>query len=1140
MSLLKRNNKASPDMKYLELEQICKKFSDNRQMEYLQINRDFHIQDASEQVQRFADCPSEVMLLRDVRLGFPELIGVEDILIDILEGRKQYFELKGIARVSENYTPLYIDLYAINLDRKLLIFFENATSRMVLQQNLVQKNREANILLRKLTASQNYLDNIITSIADVLLVTNSFGKIKRVNQAAIDLFGYSEAELLDKHISEIINGEELLSKVNQGDSSINAKFLHNCEVVCQTKTGDEVFVAFSAAVIQTGINQNSPDLVYIGRDITERKRSLARLSAEHATTRILSESAKLEEATPKILEVICKYLGWEVGELWMLDEQADVLRYVETWHLPSVDIPEFLLVYRQIAFSPNVGLPGRVWASGEPIWISDINSEANFLRTKSAIQEGLHGAFGFPIKNGGEILGVITFFSRKIQPPQDDSLTMMATIGSQIGQFIKRKQAEVALLESEELFQAFMNNSPTVAFMKDEGGRFVYVNKQLEQVFNIKLASLRGKTDFDWLPHDTAKQVSENDMYVMSTGKTVEIIEAVPTPDGCLHHWLVFKFPFENAGGQRFVGGVAVDISDRHRLEQQIRHRLEQELFEEKELAQVTLRSIGDAVITTDAESKIRFLNPVAEELTGWSQQSAQGKPLTEVFHIINEITREPVENPVEKALREGNIVSLAKDTVLISRNGNEFAVEDSAAPIRTLDDEIIGAVMVFHDVTTARSLARQLSWQASHDALTGLVNRREFENCLTQTLVFARTQNQQHALCYLDLDQFKIVNDTCGHIVGDELLRQVTALFQAQVRSSDTLARLGGDEFGILLNHCSLESALPIAKMLRESIEAFRFVWQDKIFKLGVSIGLVEINENSESVTTLLSAADAACYAAKNNGRNRVHIYQADDTQLTQQQGEMQWVARITQALEENRFCLYYQPIVPITESENGEHYEVLLRLVDEVGNLVSPIAFMRSAERYDLMQTLDRWVIRTLFATQGQHYRETWKGCQLGKVGCGCLYAINLSGASINDEQFIEFLHEQFALYQIPPALICFEITETVAIANLGKAAQFIRSLREIGCHFALDDFGSGMSSFAYLKNLPVDFLKIDGSFIKHIVDDPIDLAMVEAINQIGHLMGIKTIAEFVENQEILAKITALGVDYAQGYGIAKPRPF
>lgn len=1123
-------NTASPDMKYLEMEQVVNEFSDNRQMEYLQINRNFHILDASEDVQRFADRPHEVMIFCDVRLGFPELVGVEDLLLDILEGRKQYFELKGIARFCENNSPFYIDLYVRNLDGKLLIFFEDATPRMVLLQNLIQKNREANILLKKLTASQNYIDNIITSIADVLLVTDSSGKIKIVNKAAIDLFGYSEAELVDKHISQIIYGEDLLSPINQGYCGYQSKFLHNCEVVCQTKTGDELFVAFSA-VIQTNINGNSPHLVYIGRDITERKRSLARLAVEHSTTRILSESATLEEAIPKILELICKYLRWQLGELWLTD-CANVLRYVETWHQPEVNIPEFLLVSRQLTFTADIGLPGRVLASGEPVWINDIFCEPNFLRTDNAIHEGLNGAFGFPLKNGSEILGAMTFFSDEIAPPAEDLLKMMTLIGSQIGQFIKRKRAEQALQESQELFMAFMDNSPTVAFMKDKLGRNVYVNKHFERAFNIKPTDLLLKTDFDWLPQHTAKQLHENDMYVLSTGQALEVIETVPMPDGSESYWLVFKFPFNNSAGEQFVGGMAVDISDRHRLEK--------ELFEEKELAQVTLQSIGDAVITTDAESKIRFLNPVAEQLTGWSQESAQGKPLTEVFNIINETTREPIENPVEKALREGNIVNLPHETVLISSNGSEFAVEDSAAPIRALNGEIIGAVMVFHDVTTARSLARQLTWQASHDPLTGLFNRREFENRVSQTLFLARTKNQQHALCYLDLDQFKIVNDTCGHIVGDELLRQVTALFQTHVRSSDTLARLGGDEFGILLNHCSLESALPIAKNLCESIQALRFVWQDKIFKIGASIGLIEINQHSESLTSVLSNADAACYAAKNNGRNRVHVYQADDTELTQQQGEMQWVARITQALEENRFRLYYQPIVPINQCEYGEHYEVLLRLVDEAGNLVLPTAFMRSAERYNLMQTIDRWVIRTLFASQGEHYREMWKSCQLEGVGCGCMYAINLSGASINDDQFMEFLHEQFAIYQIPPALICFEITETVAIANLGKAAQFIRTLRELGSSFALDDFGSGMSSFAYLKNLPVDYLKIDGSFIKDIVDDPIDLAMVEAINQIGHVMGIKTIAEFVENQDILEKIKAIGVDYAQGYGIAKPLPF
>ena len=601
--------------------------------------------------------------------------------------------------------------------------------------------------------------------------------------------------------------------------------------------------------------------------------------------------------------------------------------------------------------------------------------------------------------------------------------------------------------------------------------------------------------------------------------------------DGTFAVFSVDSAPIFDLEG-RIVAAVSTfnDISERKRAEEA--------LFQEKELAQVTLRSIGDAVITTDAQGQVQYLNPIAETLTGWTQTEAQGLPLPEVFQIINETTRERVANPAAKALQENTIVGLANHTILIARNGDEFAIDDSAAPIRSSDGQVIGAVLVFHDVTQNRSLAKQLSWQASYDGLTGLVNRREFENRLEQAVNTAQANNQFHALCYLDLDQFKVVNDTCGHVAGDELLRQVAALFQTHIRKSDTLARLGGDEFGVLLNQCPLEKARQVANELREQVQNFRFVWQDKQFAIGVSIGLVVIDAHSRTTMDVLSAADAACYVSKNKGRNRVHVYQADDLELAQQQGEMQWATRLTQALAEDRFRLYYQRITPLAaNSAIGEHYEVLLRLQDESGELVAPMAFVPAAERYNLMPTIDRWVIRTLFSTQGRHYQEVWNRCQIQTEECSSLYAINLSGTSINDDQFIEFLHEQFALYQIPPQLICFEITETVAISNLAKAAQLISELRNLGCRFALDDFGSGMSSFAYLKHLPVDFIKIDGGFIRHIVNDPIDTAIVEAINQIGQVMGIQTIAEFVENDAILAKVKALGVNYAQGYSIAEP---
>ncbi|BAY18650.1 diguanylate cyclase/phosphodiesterase with PAS/PAC and GAF sensor(s) [Anabaenopsis circularis NIES-21] len=572
------------------------------------------------------------------------------------------------------------------------------------------------------------------------------------------------------------------------------------------------------------------------------------------------------------------------------------------------------------------------------------------------------------------------------------------------------------------------------------------------------------------------------------------------------------------------------------------RQIIEQALFQEKELALVTLQSIGDGVITTDARGLIKYINPVAEILTGWSLSEAMGMPLTQVFQIIHENTREAAENPVEQVLDSGMIVALANHTVLITRNGRELSIEDSAAPIRTRDGDIVGVVLVFHDVTQSRNMARLLSWQAKHDSLTGLVNRREFEHRLAQAVTNAHTGTEQHALCYLDLDQFKVINDTCGHIAGDELLCEIANLFQSHIPSCETLARLGGDEFGIIFNNCSLEAAVVRANIIRENTQKFRFVWkQDKVFNISISIGLVAINADTPNMNSALSAADAACYVAKNQGRNRVHIYQADDLELARQYGEMQWVGRITQALEDNRFRLYYQSIVPVTRNHcETEHYEILLRLIDETGKLVSPMAFIPAAERYNLMQTIDRWVIHTFFTHLGQCVDFQQHYCPLLKYSRGCLYTINLSGASINDEQFIDFICDQFTLHQIPPAAICFEITETVAIKNLGKAAGFIRALKDFGCCFALDDFGSGMSSFAYLKNLPVDYLKIDGSFVKHIVEEPIDLAMVDAINKIGQVMGIQTIAEFVENNDILKVIQNLGVNYAQGYGVGRPTPF
>jgi diguanylate cyclase (GGDEF)-like protein/PAS domain S-box-containing protein len=555
-------------------------------------------------------------------------------------------------------------------------------------------------------------------------------------------------------------------------------------------------------------------------------------------------------------------------------------------------------------------------------------------------------------------------------------------------------------------------------------------------------------------------------------------------------------------------------------------------LFAEKERAQVTLASIGDAVVTSDLGGRVEYMNPVAESLTGWPLAEAVGQPLSLVLPMLGESGDALATDPVDAALRDAAAGEAPRHAVLIARHGAQHPIEHTAAPIRNRDGVIAGAVLAFRDVGESRKMARQLSWQATHDSLTGLVNRAEFERRLNALVEQSNRDGGQHALLYLDLDQFKVVNDTCGHVAGDELLRQVTGLLQQGIRDSDTLARLGGDEFGVLLSGCPVERAVAIAENLRQSLAQFRFAWQDKSFVVGISVGVVSIAGAREQSARVMAAADAACYSAKDKGRNRVQVYLESDTELAQRQGEMQWISRLIRAMEENRLILYCQRIAPAQRADEREtHHEVLLRMVDEHGKIVPPMAFIPAAERYNLMATIDRRVVARTFETAAHIHAQ--------RRDPPTVLSINLSGASLNDETLLRFITDQFSLHGIPPRMICFEITETTAIANLTRTTRLISELRKLGCRFSLDDFGSGLSSFAYLKNLPVDYLKIDGGFVKDMVRDPISRAMVKAIHDIGHVLGIQTIAEWVDNDDTLALLRQMGVDYVQGYGVGKPVP-
>lgn len=586
---------------------------------------------------------------------------------------------------------------------------------------------------------------------------------------------------------------------------------------------------------------------------------------------------------------------------------------------------------------------------------------------------------------------------------------------------------------------------------------------------------------------------------------------------------------------RRLITGLSeakcnLELANAH-LMQQIRDREEVEsvLYREKEMAQVTLQSIGDGVITTDTFGVVQYMNPVAERLTGWRSDVARGRKLEQVFNVVDDSTREPVRGLLDHCFKGAVNLEPSNSAVLLRRKDNDaFAVQISVAPILDTHGAPLGAVLVFHDFTALRKMARELSHQAQHDPLTGLLNRRGFEIELRKVLDSAWSAQTPCALCYLDLDEFKIVNDTCGHTAGDSLLQQLTALLRSRLRDSDLFARLGGDEFGVLLQGCSIDKARAIADNMRQAASSFRFRWEDKVFEVGVSIGLVPITSH-DNVASLMQSADAACYVAKDKGRNMIHVYQPDDQALATRRGEMHWVQRIQQALNTGRFVLYGQSVVAVAGSSEAQAYcEVLLRMFDDEGKVIAPGVFLPAAERYHLMQAIDRYVLRRALQMM-----------LAGDIESALVLGINISGQSLGKVEFHNYALELIRHSGVNPKRLCFEITETSAIANMGLALEFMDKLQQLGCKFALDDFGSGLSSFSYLKNLPVDYLKMDGSFVREIADDPVSYAMTEAINRLGQIMGVATIAECVENEAILARLHELGVNYAQGYLFERPQP-
>jgi len=726
---------------------------------------------------------------------------------------------------------------------------------------------------------------------------------------------------------------------------------------------------------------------------------------------------------------------------------------------------------------------------------------------------------------GGIAAGILGLANALPRGAWDVNLQLLLKLlGNSLASGLERLRVEGRLHKLEERLELAQGAANDGLWDFDIESNEVHFSPRWKQMLGYPADAMLDSPDWRSLvhPEDMSRVQSAIRDHVAGKSPIFESVHRMKHRNGDWR-WVVSraKARVDEHGRLLRLVGVELDITERKLYEEA--------LFREKESAQITLQSIGDGVVTTDANSTVDYINPVAEQLTGWRLEDAMGRPIEEIYRAFHEETCEPLENPLSVSIRRTRPIKSVRPMLLIRRDGNELYVESTAAPIRDGSGAVSGGVLVFHDVTESRELNRRLSYHASHDLLTGLVNRREFESRIERSLKSAKARESSYALCYLDIDQFKIINDTCGHSAGDVLLGQVGALLKSKVRWRDTLARLGGDEFGILLEACSLDEALRTAEVLREAVRNFRFTWEDRVFRLGASVGVVPIAAENEDVASIISAADSACAAAKEGGRNRVHSFAENDIELMRRRREMQWAARINAALEEGRFELYRMQIQPLQRIEPGQHYELLLRMRDESGRMVSPDNFIAAAERYGLTPAIDRWVIENALR---------WLVSEADEREKLAMCSINLSGQSLGDDKFLPFVIEQFQKSGIDASKICFEITETAAVASFSQANRFIQALKELGCRFALDDFGTGLSSFGYLKHFPVDFLKIDGSFVREILHDPIDREMVRSINEIGHLTGKKTIAEFAENAEIIQMLTSLGVDYAQGYGIAQPQ--
>jgi diguanylate cyclase (GGDEF)-like protein/PAS domain S-box-containing protein len=947
------------------------------------------------------------------------------------------------------------------------------------------------------------------------IIVYSAERVLYVNRSAEELTGFTAAEILAMRPWELAHPEfrplvrERLAARLRGEP-VPSRY----EFRIHTRDGAERWVDATAAVIEP-VNGQGPTGMATAVDITERKLAEVALRESGARLELAQRAAGIVTwewnlATDELIipAHAAEILGCSPAQLWATGREIRDALHPEDQEMFAESLRLCLEAGRDLSVEVRLRAP-----DGSYRWFHDRG-------------RAVAGEAGTPVR----VIGVIRDISDRRQGEERLRAIVEGTSSTIGGDFLRSLVRHLAgALGTRFAFIARVSGAEShrariLAFWtgEDYGEPFEY------DLRGTPCENVSGR-QFCYYPSDAWRLFPE-DAWLREEG--IESYFAVPlfdSDDRPLGHMAVMDS--KPLASDLPAMSILKIFAARAGAEIQ-RQLAEDALAQEKERAQVTLASIGDGVIRTDAAGIIDYLNPVAERLTGWSAAEACGQPVLSVFNVVDETSGRPLPNLVERCLREGQVAELTGYSMLIRRDGGEAAVRDSVAPIRDRQGRLTGTVLVFKDVTLLRGMEREMVYLARHDPLTGLINRREFERRLQHCLSTAREEGRLHALFYLDLDEFKVVNDTCGHLAGDEMLKQVTSLLKARLRKTDTLARLGGDEFGVLLEDIEPDRSRAVGQGLRAAVQQFRFAWQERIFEIGVSIGFVPITPETADMAHALSAADAACYVAKENGRNRMHEYQQDDSALAERYGEMQWVHRIHKAFAEHRFCLYHQPIVPLRAEFQDEPplCEIFIRMIEEDGRLASPAAFIPAAERYHLIGSIDRWVVHAAFVALA---------CRALSHEDNTCFAINLSGQSMGDDAFLEYVLEEIEVTGVSPQRVCFEITETAAVENLEQAMTFIRTLKEQGCRFVLDDFGSGLSSFAYLKNLQVDYLKIDGAFVRDMVGSPVQRALVESIHQIGQVMGIRTIAESVENRATLEMLRDIGLDYVQGFGIAMPEP-